>query len=130
MVETSIAIIASSLPSIKTLVYHSRSTNASSGRHYELSSSRRLGTQTKSQAVSGSRASRLGVGTMSKSSPITNDSDEDLFAKTETSSQIGSFNEQVSSAMDSKTGIVVSNTYIVASETDLSSPVEARHAKF
>lgn len=122
MVETSIAIIAASLPSIKTLIYHVRSTNASSGRHYELSSHRmNTHTQNNTQIVAGSRASRLGVGDRNKTHQMSNDSDEDLFAKAETSSHIGSFSEHLS-----KEGIVVSSTYAVASETDLPPVVETR----
>lgn len=125
MVETSIAIIASSLPSIKTLIYAARSTNASSGQHYELSS-HRARTQTNTQITGGS--SRLG--NRRKSHQLSNDSDEDLFSKEEPSSRLDNISERSGPVMDTKSGIIVSSTYTIGNETEIPPAVEESRLRF
>lgn len=94
MIETSVSIIATCLPTLRTLVFPSKTQTSTSGypgngRHYELSSSKHGATQTR---IAGgtkvkSRVSTPGVdqwpysgdrGT-SRTIKTTNDSDESLF---------------------------------------------------
>jgi hypothetical protein len=109
MIETGIAIIASSLPSLRTLVYATRSRNGSSGpgKHYELSSQGpRPHTVTNTNVTGGSRLDRR------KPMSNVNESDEDLF-KDEIISTSESIGEDVNThKLDH--GIVITKHYRVS----------------
>lgn len=117
MVETSVAIIATCLPALRTLIlgHISRIGTESAGRHYELSS-RRPGNGTQRQTFTGGRARVTG---------LEHDSDDELVKEGASVSSAGM--PTTETRMNSPHGITVETEFEISEEVSAEAKGQKTH---